>query len=220
MIHRHAQQHEHAQSNRLETDMIRNKRLAWSAAAFGAVLLVAGCGSDTQSSASSASTTTTASAVTTTSSSVPAESSATQRHEASSGDPTSSFIPGGPAEGTGQIPGSAGDGGSGLAPGDPTAGSIPGRAGDGGSGLVPGEQPAAGTYCGSGYNELAVWTFGADCGTAMAVQSKYGDQLANSGSKTTSVEEGGLTWLCDEFAGEINPYLQCSSDGGAVRLTS
>lgn len=199
---------------------MKSKRLIWSAVGFGAAFLVAGCGSSTEISTHSTSTLSPVPALTT-ANSTPSVPSATQPHAAEPGDPTPAFIPNSAVDGgTENVPDTAGDGGSGAAPGDPTEGSIPGSAGDGGSGLVPGEQPAAGTYCGAGYNELAVWAFGAGCDTAMAVQSKYGAQLTNSGSKSTSVEVVGLTWICDEYTGHINPYLQCSSDGGAIRLTS
>lgn len=54
----------------------------------------------------------------------------------------------------------------------------------------------------------------------MTVQSSYGAQLAISKLKSVTVEVGGFSWLCDEYVGPVIPYLECSSNGGAVRLTS
>ncbi|MFB7859848.1 hypothetical protein [Rhodococcus qingshengii] len=57
-------------------------------------------------------------------------------------------------------------------------GPSPEAPGDYRSGLVPGEQPAAGTYCGAGYNELAVWVFGAGCDTAIMLGSPWTRQAS------------------------------------------
>ncbi|MBT2263901.1 hypothetical protein [Rhodococcus erythropolis] len=207
--------------------MTCSRRLAWGAVSFGAaMLLVTGCGADSESPANPTNPEKSTSLVVTTASSAPGEMSPEKLPAASPGNEVPGVVSGGGGaaasggQNSGGVPGSAGDGGAGAVPGDQPLSGVPGSAGDGGSGLAPGEPSAAGTYCGPGYNELAVWSFGPDCDTAMAVQAGYGAQLVNSDSKSATVDAGGFSWVCGEYAGQINPYLECSSNGGAVRLTS
>ncbi len=83
----------------------------------------------------------------------------------------------------------------------------------------PNEPSAAGTYCGDGYNQLAVWSFGPDCATAMAVSAAFGARRTAGDRGVISVSAAGQEWMCGE-SGNAVPYLECSSNIGAVRLTS
>ncbi|WP_353109855.1 hypothetical protein [Gordonia sp. (in: high G+C Gram-positive bacteria)] len=83
----------------------------------------------------------------------------------------------------------------------------------------PNEPSAAGTYCGDGYNQLAVWSFGPECATAMAVSAALGAKREAGDRGVTYVSAAGQRWVCGE-SGTGVPYLECSSNVGAVRLTS
>ncbi|MEJ9080427.1 hypothetical protein WKY82_18600 [Gordonia malaquae] len=83
----------------------------------------------------------------------------------------------------------------------------------------PNEPSAAGTYCGDGYNQLAVWSFGPECATAMAVSAALGAKREAGDRGVTYVSAAGQRWVCGE-SGTGVPYLECSSNAGAVRLTS
>ncbi|EON32078.1 hypothetical protein GTC6_14794 [Gordonia terrae C-6] len=82
----------------------------------------------------------------------------------------------------------------------------------------PNEPSAAGTYCGAGYNGLAVWAFGPDCATAQSVSSALGAQRAAGAQFPITVTVAGQNWGCYQ-GGTTVPYMECSGLG-AVRLTS
>ncbi|WP_044507312.1 hypothetical protein [Gordonia sp. KTR9] len=82
----------------------------------------------------------------------------------------------------------------------------------------PNEPSAAGTYCGAGYNGLAIWAFGPDCATAQSVSSALGAQRATGAQFPITVTVAGSTWNCYQ-GGTPVPYMECSGLG-AVRLTS
>lgn len=82
----------------------------------------------------------------------------------------------------------------------------------------PNEPSAAGTYCGAGYNGLAVWAFGPDCATAQSVSSALGAQRATGAQFPITVTVAGQNWGCYQ-GGTTVPYMECSGLG-AVRLTS
>ncbi|MET4166590.1 MULTISPECIES: hypothetical protein [Gordonia] len=82
----------------------------------------------------------------------------------------------------------------------------------------PNEPSAGGTYCGAGYNGLAVWAFGPDCATAQSVSSALGAQRAAGAQFPITVTVAGQNWGCYQ-GGTTVPYMECSGLG-AVRLTS
>ncbi|WP_055475665.1 hypothetical protein [Gordonia sp. HS-NH1] len=82
----------------------------------------------------------------------------------------------------------------------------------------PNEPSAAGTYCGAGYNGLAVWAFGPDCATAQSVSSALGAQRTAGAQFPITVTVAGQNWGCYQ-GGTTVPYMECSGLG-AVRLTS
>ncbi|OUC79331.1 hypothetical protein [Gordonia lacunae] len=82
----------------------------------------------------------------------------------------------------------------------------------------PNEPPAGGTYCGDGYNGLAVWAFGPDCATAQSVSSALGAKRAGGAHFPITVTVAGSNWICGEGTNPV-PYMECSGLG-AVRLTS
>lgn len=174
------------------------------ALAASAAIAIAGCSSDTGTASESASSVARA-----------LSGSAAVSHPTRPAD-TPQVAP--PTPGAGTDPG--GDIDTGQSPPGAAGSSAAASSGPSGERPVdPNEPSAAGTFCGDGYNGLAVFTFGPDCPTAMTVQAAFGARLAAGDTGTFALDAAGQRWICGEGTAPV-PYLECSSNIGAVRLAS